>query len=205
MLLLEGLLLLYIFLWIKQWSMYDCFWLFVLMRFNGTLIYDYVYVVMFDYVVQVGELLKILCVELHNQCDNAINQCYFIFALWSIMGLDTYYCLIFYGLTLIHLTDPLTQVVQIMCVMCDIYIYIYVCMYIYLYKCKWKGSLLLLGWKNTHSWEHTLRLNLEEERKELIEPGFSHHYWIELLLEHQWRTKWFSITLIKVNISFIVI
>ena len=92
------------------------------MRFNGTLIYDYVYVVMFDYVVQVGELLKILCVELHNQCDNAINQCYFIFALWSIMGLDTYYCLIFYGLTLIHLTDPLTQVVQIM----------YVCIFIYI-------------------------------------------------------------------------
>ena len=85
------------------------------------------------------------------------------------------------------------------------YIYMYVCMNIYLYKCKWKGSLLLLGWKNTHSWEHTLRLNLEEERKELIEPGFSHHYWIELLLEHQWRTKWLSITLIKVNISFIII
>ena len=28
-----------------------------LMRFYGILIYDYVYVVMFDYVVQVGELL----------------------------------------------------------------------------------------------------------------------------------------------------
>ena len=28
------------------------------MRFNETLIYDYVYVVMFDYVVQVGELLE---------------------------------------------------------------------------------------------------------------------------------------------------
>ena len=69
MLLLEGLLLLYISLWIKQWSMYDCFWLFVLMRFYGTLIHDYVYVVMFDYVVQVGELLKFLCVDLQNQCD----------------------------------------------------------------------------------------------------------------------------------------
>ena len=41
----------------------------------------------------------------------------FIFALWSIMGLDTYCCLIFYGLTLIHLTGPLSQVVvQIICV-----------------------------------------------------------------------------------------
>ena len=52
------------------------------MRFHRTLIYDYIYVVMFDYVVQVGELLEFLCVDLHNQC-------YFIFALWSIMGLDT--------------------------------------------------------------------------------------------------------------------
>ena len=39
------------------------------------------------------------------------------------MGLGTYCCLIFYRLTLIHLTDPLSQVVQIMCVMRDIYIY----------------------------------------------------------------------------------
>ena len=46
---------------------------FVLMRFYGTSIYDYVYVVMFDYVVQVGELLEFLCVDLHNQFDNAIN------------------------------------------------------------------------------------------------------------------------------------
>ena len=49
------------------------------MRFYGTLIYDYVYVVMFDYVVQVGELLKFLCVDLYNQYDNVINQYYFNF------------------------------------------------------------------------------------------------------------------------------
>ena len=61
--------------------MYDCFLLFVLMRFYKTLIYDYVYVVMFDYVVQVGELLEFLCVDLHNQYDNVINQCYFIFCI----------------------------------------------------------------------------------------------------------------------------
>ena len=47
-----------------------------LMRFYGTLIYDYVYVVMFDYVVQVGKLLEFLCVDLHNQFNNVINQCY---------------------------------------------------------------------------------------------------------------------------------
>ena len=34
-------------------------------------------------------VLEFLCVDLHNQCDNVINQCYFNFALWSIMGLDT--------------------------------------------------------------------------------------------------------------------
>ena len=38
------------------------------------------------------------------------------------MGLETYYCYIFYGLTLIYLTGPLSQVVQLKC---DIYIYIY--------------------------------------------------------------------------------
>ena len=39
------------------------------------------------------------------------------------MGLETYYCYIFYGLILIYLTGPLSQVVQ---VKCDIYIYIYI-------------------------------------------------------------------------------
>ena len=55
------------------------------------------------------------------------------------MGLDTNYCLIFYGLTLIHLTGPLSQVVQLKCVMCNIYIYIYIyvfiCIYIYRERC----------------------------------------------------------------------
>ena len=40
------------------------------------------------------------------------------------MGLETYYCCIFYGLTLIYLTDPLSQVVQLKC---DIYIYKEMC------------------------------------------------------------------------------
>ena len=42
------------------------------------------------------------------------------------MGLDTYCCLICYGLTLIHLTGPLSQVVQLKCVMCNIYIFVYI-------------------------------------------------------------------------------
>ena len=70
-------------------------------------------------------MLEFLYVDLHNQCDDAINQCYFIFVLWSIMGLDTYSCMIFYGLTLIHFTGPLSRVIQIMYVMCE-YIYIYI-------------------------------------------------------------------------------
>ena len=62
--------------------MYDCFSYYLFfMRFYRTVIYNYVYVVMFDYVVQVGELLEFLCVDLHNQCDNAINQCCFNFCI----------------------------------------------------------------------------------------------------------------------------
>ena len=99
-------------------------------------------------------LLEFLCVDLHNQCDNVINQCYFIIALWSIMGLDTYCYLIFYELTLIHLIDPLSQVVQIMCVMRDIYIYISEKR-----KISYSTSLLLLLWagEGTHN---TFGLNL---------------------------------------------
>ena len=120
-----------------------------------------------------------LCVDLHSQCDNAINQCYFIFALWSIMGLDTYCCLIFYGLTLIHLTGLLSQVVQIMCVMCDIY------------KCKEK--LLLLGLKKGHALHthlestHGLNLGCRKGRThwtQIFIPSRTEH-----ILGHQWSTK----------------
>ena len=97
--------------------------------------------------------------NLHNQCDNIINQCYFIFALWSIMELNTYCCLIFYGFILIHLTDPLSQVIQIMCIMCNIY------------KCK--GRLLLeLKKKGVHC-TLVLRIPLRTEH----------------ILEYQWSTK----------------
>ena len=69
------------------------------------------------------------------------------------MGLDTYYYLTFYELTFIHLTDPFSQMVQLMCVICDIYIY----------KCK--GRLLFLGPKKGHAlythFESTHGLNLK--------------------------------------------
>ena len=130
--------------------------------------------------------------DLHNQCDNAINQCYFIFALWSIMGLNTYCCLIFYGLTLIHLIDPLSQVVQIMYVMYDIYI-------------SAKEDFFFLGWKKgTHS---TLVLRahtnwiLGVERKKLIEPGFSYHHGLSIFLDTNGARKWLSMALIKVIVS----
>ena len=116
--------------------------------------------------------------DLHNQCDNATNQCYFIFALWFIMGLDTYSCLSFYGLTLIHLIGPLSQVVQIMCVMCDIYIYFF-----------------FLGWKKgTHCTLHTHlesthRLNLGYRKgrahwTRIFIPSRTKH-----IIGHQWSTK----------------
>ena len=74
------------------------------------------------------------------------------------MGLDTYCCLIFYGLTLIHLIGPLSQVVvQIMCV---IYIYEYIYLFIYIHKRKGRAlsvrlaapcSFLLWLKESTHS------------------------------------------------------
>ena len=89
------------------------------------------------------------------------------FALWSIMGLDTYCCLIFYGLTLIHLTGPLSQVIQIKCVMC-IYIYIYefiyIYIYIYIYVCVclcafWNASSFLLLESTLGKHTHTCTLD----------------------------------------------
>ena len=70
------------------------------------------------------------------------------------MGLDTYCYLIFYELTLIYLTGLLSQVVQIICVMRDIYIYINEKR-----KISYSISLLLLLWdgEDTHN---TFRLNL---------------------------------------------
>ena len=70
------------------------------------------------------------------------------------MGLDTYCYLIFYELTLIYLTGLLSQVVQIICVMRDIYIYINEKR-----KISYSISLLLLLWdgEGTHN---TFRLNL---------------------------------------------
>ena len=60
------------------------------------------------------------------------------------MELDTL-LLDFYGLTLIHLTDPLSQVVQIMYVICNIYIYIYILESV---------SFLLLGGHVLHARTH---------------------------------------------------
>ena len=93
----------------------------------------------------------------------------FIFALWSIMGLDTYCCLIFYGLTLIHLTDPLSQVVvQIMCVI-----------YIYRGVCFWRWTTLSFVLFEEHSRPHTHTLHWTEfweTREEFIDRSFSDHH-----------------------------
>ena len=85
-----------------------------------------------------------------------------IFALWSIMGLDTYCCLIFYGFTLIHLTDPLSKMVQIMCVMCNIYMNLFThthtYIYIYIYMCAFGETPHFLLLEALHA--HTLTLGL---------------------------------------------
>ena len=81
----------------------------------------------------------------------------------------------FYGLTLIHLIDPLSQVVQIKCIVCNIYIYIYI------YRererererdvCVHLESILFssLGEHCTHTHLH-FGLNFWEAREELIDP-----------------------------------
>ena len=93
------------------------------------------------------------------------------------MGLETYYCYIFYGLTLIYLTGPLSQVVQLKC---DIYIYIY--------KEMCEGEieiypifLLLWEYSTFSSWTESW-----EKMEELIDPSFSDcHAPGEQLGEHQ--------------------
>ena len=148
-------------------------------------------------------IVGIFCVDLHNQCDNAINQCYFIFALWSIMRLDTYYCLIFYELTLIHFIDSLSQVVQIMCVSV-----IYINIFIYIYISA-KEGFFFLGWKKGTHYTLVLRAHtdwiLGIGREELIEPGFSYHHGLSIFFDTSEAWKWLSMTLIKVSISFIAI
>ena len=58
--------------------------------------------------------------------------------------------------------------VQIIYVMCDIYIYITAKERV---SSSWGAEK---GTHCTHSWEHTLGLNLGEEREELIESRFTH-------------------------------
>ena len=95
------------------------------------------------------------------------------------MGLETYYCYIFYGLTLIYLTGPLSQVVQLKC---DIYIYIY--------KEMCEGEIdiypIFLPFGSTPHF--CFGPKLWEKREELIDPSFSdRHVLREQLGEHQWQ------------------
>ena len=97
------------------------------------------------------------------------------------MGLETYYCYIFYGLTLIYLTGPLSQVVQLKC---DIYIYIYI------YKEMCEGEIetypIFLPFGSTPHF--CFGPNFWEKREELIDPSFSdRHVLGEQLGEHQWQ------------------
>ena len=134
-----------------------------------------------------------------------------IFALWSIMGLDTYCCLIFYGFTLIHLTDPLSKMVQIMCVMCNIYMnlfththtyihiyihihtyiytYTYIYIYIYIYMCIWRDSSFssLGGTARTHTYTWTEFLGRKGKNSFILNSRTITH--LEQLLGYQMRKK----------------
>ena len=99
------------------------------------------------------------------------------------MELDTL-LLDFYGLTLIHLTDPLSQVVQIMYVICNIYIYIYI---------YWKVSpfFFLEGTYCTHA--HTWTEFLGRKGKSSLNPNSRTIMDLEQFFGYQWRKKWLSI------------
>ena len=134
-------------------------------------------------------IVEIFCVWTYIiNVINIINQCYFIFALRSIIELDTYCYLIFYRFTLIHLIDPLSQMVQIICVIYDIYIYIYI--YFFL------------------SWKKVLNLGCRKEKAKLIWtcifiPSRIEHHRLSIFLDINQAQKWLFMTLI--NILFIVI
>ena len=100
------------------------------------------------------------------------------------MGLETYYCFIFYGLTLIYLTGPLSQVVQLKC---DIYIYIYI--YIKKEMCEREIVIYITFFFFFGRTPHfRLGPNQWEKREELIDPSFSdRHAPGEQLGEHQWQ------------------
>ena len=136
---------------------------------------------------QIFELLEFLCVDLHNQCDNAINQCYFILALWSIMGLDTL-LLDFYGLTLNSLDWPIkSSGLNCVYVMWYIWIYLFIYIYIHIYISAKKSycSVFLGGWKErTLTLERTHRLDLGYRKRRahwtrIFTPSQTQH-----ILEH---------------------
>ena len=94
------------------------------------------------------------------------------------MGLKTYYCYIFYGLTLIYLTGPLSQVVQLKC---DIYIYIKRCVSV---SERHIPFFFLLGVLHIS----VLDRIFGRQREELIDPSFSdRHAPGEQLGEYQWQ------------------
>ena len=83
----------------------------------------------------------------------------------------------FYGLTLIYLTGPLSQVVQLKC---DIYIYIKICVR---GRDRHIPFFFLLGVLHISVWTESW-----EKREELIDPSLSdRHAPGEQLGEHQWQ------------------
>ena len=155
-------------------------------------------------------MLEFLCIDLHNQCNNVINQCYFNFCIVVYNGAEHIIAWFFYGLTLIHLTDPLRQVIQIVCVICGIYellIYIYIhirekdrafVMFYYV-------LFFLEGWKE-HALHELFRAHTRTEFgcrkwKNSLNPDFSLHHELSVSLNTSGAQEWLSMGSIKVTIS----
>ena len=84
----------------------------------------------------------------------------------------------FYELTLIHLTGPLSQVVQIMCNVWYIYIYI-----------SAKEGFFSWGLKRACTLESTYRLNLGCRKRRAHWTQIFIPSWTKHILGHQWSTK----------------
>ena len=124
------------------------------------------------------------------------------------MGLDIL-LLDFYGLTLIHLTGPLSQVVQTVYVWYVIYIYELFFIYIYI-RGKKRQVVVLFCFVFSWGWEehvlhelfraHTPTV-LDVEREEPIELGVSLHHELIVTLNTRRAQEWLSMGSIKVNFS----
>ena len=123
----------------------------------------------------------------------------------------THYCLIFYGLALIHLMVIKSSGLNCVCVICGIYELL---IYIYIHKGKRQGFCFVLfysvlfslkGWKE-HILTELFKAHTGTEfgcrkGKNSLNPDFSLHHELSLSLNTRRAHEWLSMGSIKVTIS----